>query len=102
MLCKGGALGSKKPPQFFWQAAVGGSCPLPLGTGGCRIKPAGLGAAGKGDAQEGPCPSGQGETQRGTGSRGTVLTGSPLLPRAPAGPSATTVSPCMPEVESWG
>lgn len=28
---------------------------------------------------------------------GTSLTGSPLLPRAPVGPSTTTVSPCTPK-----
>lgn len=35
----------------------------------------------------------------GRGKIGTALTGSPLLPRAPGGPSTTTVSPCTPKAE---
>lgn len=47
---------------------------------------------GEGDAQHSPCPSEQkGQCREG---QAVSLTGSPLLPRAPAGPSTTTVSPC--------
>lgn len=42
-------------------------------------------------------PRGTGRTGR--GRTGTALTGSPLLPRAPGGPSTTTVSPCTPKAE---
>lgn len=55
-------------------------------------------------AREGPSekappalPRGTGKTGR--GRIGTALTGSPLLPRTPGGPSTTRVSPCTPKAE---
>lgn len=69
MLCEGGSLGRKKPPQLFWQAEAGrGRLSCATQERGCRIKPVGLGAAlgqkqgrqglGEVDAQESRCPSG--------------------------------------------
>lgn len=94
MLCKGGSLGSKKAPSSSGRQKWGG---LPCATQerGCRIEPMRLGAA---LCQELPIRTG-GTMLRQTGRMGTALTGSPLLPRAPTGPSTTTVSPCAPKRE---
>lgn len=53
MLCAGGALGSKKPPQLFWQAEVGVSLSSATRDGGCRIKPAGLAGTRRDDIEWG-------------------------------------------------
>lgn len=107
MLCEGGSLGSENHPQLFWQAEEWGVFSCAIREWGCRIKPAGPGAG-----QAGPWGGGctgkplpirtRGITQRGTGRMETALTGSPLMPRAPVGPSSTTVSPCTPKEERWG
>jgi len=71
------------------QTRRAGSCP---GPGAGQAGPWGGGCTGE------PLPiSTRGMTLRVTRRMGTSLTGSPLLPRAPMGPSTTTVSPCMPK-----
>lgn len=49
--------------------------------------------------EEAPPAPPRGTGRMGRGRTGTALTGSPLLPRAPGGPSTTTVSPCTPKAE---
>lgn len=97
--CKGGNTGRGQGMRRS-DTHQGGEDRLPWGSVGWLKERGQYALQGRIPQQEKAPPAlPRGTGTMGRGKTGTALTGSPLLPRAPGGPSTTTVSPCTPKAE---